>query len=67
MLNMHVLDLGEEWCPGLFANDPATAPGNLIVGTEGDDVLVGTDARDIIVGLGGDDTIHALGGDDSIA
>lgn len=66
-LQLQVLDAGEELCPGIFANDPDLGTGNLIIGTDGDDVLHGTNGRDIIIGLDGDDTIHGLGGDDSIA
>ena len=65
-LDMHVFDLGAELCPGLFEADPVLASGNLIMGTEDDDVLEGTSGRDIIIGLGGHDTIHALGGDDVV-
>lgn len=66
-LELLVADPGEELCAGIFANDPELADGNLIIGTDGDDVLHGTVGRDIIIGLDGNDTIHGLGGDDSIA
>ena len=65
-LVMHIDGLGEELCPGLFANDPVATTGNVIIGTPGDDVIEGTNGRDIILGLEGNDTIKGLKGDDVI-
>lgn len=66
-LQLQVGDLGEELCPGIFANDPDFAGANVIIGTDGDDVIMGTDGFDAIVGLDGNDTIHGLDGDDLLA
>lgn len=63
-LVMHVIDLGEEICPGIYENDPGNPVGNLIMGTPGDDVLIGTDGRDVILGLEGNDTIKGMKGND---
>ncbi len=64
-LHLSVTDAGTEICPGLFSNGQiVNSGGNLIMGTEGDDVLEGTRGRDIIIGLDGHDTIHGLRGDD---
>lgn len=41
-------------------------PGQVTIGTAGDDVILGTVGADDIRGRGGDDRICALGGDDSV-
>lgn len=46
--------------------DRAVGSGQVIVGTEGNDVLTGTTGNDIICGLGGDDVIDGKGGGDEI-
>ncbi|HJV08126.1 MAG TPA: S8 family serine peptidase [Acidimicrobiales bacterium] len=43
------------------------APGQLTVGTPGDDVIYGTAGADRIAGLGGNDTIFGQGGVDQLA
>jgi Ca2+-binding RTX toxin-like protein len=56
-------------CGGRTQNTSTPIPGgsgNIIVGTDGNDVLTGTDGNDIICGLGGDDIITALGGKDQV-
>jgi Ca2+-binding RTX toxin-like protein len=62
-------DIG-DLCDDVIATIPAACAefvdGNLIVGTDGDDVIEGTAGPDVIVGLDGDDTINANGGADVI-
>jgi RTX calcium-binding nonapeptide repeat (4 copies) len=48
-------------CPGL-----GSAPGNHIVGGDGDDSLKGTPGADIICGLLGNDVLRGLGGEDLV-
>lgn len=42
-------------------------PGQLTVGTPGDDVIYGTAGDDRIAGLGGNDTIFGMGGNDEVS
>ena len=49
----------------MIADELLASTGNLIVGTDGDDLLRGDfDSGDEIIGLGGNDTLNGLNGDD---
>lgn len=43
------------------------APGQVTVGTEGDDIICGTEGVDRIFGGGGDDIIYGFGGNDQLS
>ncbi len=66
-LELVVLAIGPDLCPGINLADPDLADVNVIIGTDGDDVLQGTRGPDLIVGLDGNDHISGLGGDDFLA
>ena len=57
-------------CQGYFPDSrqpDADGDGQMIVGTQGDDLLEGTSGGDTICGLGGKDTLIGLDGDDLLA
>lgn len=42
-------------------------PGQVTIGTAGDDIIIGTEGDDRIAGMGGNDKIYGLGGNDKLS